>query len=124
MKQLTSEFGTISGGVRAIEARLRPTRAALADLIVRLQGLEKDKLILTARLHVQRQKIRALEAAEEFVEPELTYELRGFNLELQSCVAEINEVIDEFQAELQEEMGDAPADGEEEPVSAAASAKP
>lgn len=123
VKQLTAEFGNISAAVRAAEARLRPSRAALADLVVRLQGHEKDKLMLTAKLHVQRRKIRELEAAEEFVEPELTYELRGFNLELQECVKEINEIIDEFQAELQEEVGELP-DGDEGDASTAAAAAP
>ena len=106
MKQLTSEFASISTGIRAVEARLRPSRARLADLIVRLQSCEKEKLTLTAKLHVQRRRICELEMAEEFIEPELAYELRGFTTELQNLVSEINEIIDEFQAELQEEVDD------------------
>lgn len=108
MKQLTTEFAAISTAIRAIEARLRTTQPDLADCVLRLQASEKEKLVLTAKLHLKRREVRVLEEAEEFVEPELHAELRDMREEMNSIVENINELIDEFQAELQDLVPEEP----------------
>jgi len=117
VQAITPDFSRVSLGVRTVEAQLRSSgRLELADLCLRLQSGEKDKLVFTANVHVKKRQIAVLEQAKEFVEPTMEYELRGLVAELQSTVVDINEVLEEVQGELSEMLAeDGAANGGEEP---------
>ena len=110
----TAEFVKLSSAVNAVQDVLRDAGAGgLAGTIRSLQNLEREKLHITAQLHITRhniymyeeenKKISELEEKEEKMHRMRRQEEEELKGKLVKICLEINELLDEFRCELAEE---------------------
>lgn len=114
--KITAEFSAVSAGVNAIEAQLRGRGAAtqaLADALRAVQALEREKLQLTAQLHIVRHGLAvdalhadgvvddaAAVAAASRTAPLRAEEAEDLRGQLMRLTARLNDAIDEVRCEI------------------------
>jgi len=115
-RRTTRRFSQLSSIVRAVEEALKSNHRdiALANMVRRLQEKEKEKLLMTAALHLEvlRKKqadLSILSTEEEDKKTELEREAAllvegaaSYRTRLGALVGAINEVIEELRCELTE----------------------
>jgi len=116
VKHSTGIFATISAAINGIESELRgrgPAALQLADLLRSIQGLEREKLQLTAQLQIVRHGL-ALDAlraeGDEFDADGMEARMAALRADegadlgrrLTSLTGQLNDALDEVRCELSE----------------------
>ncbi|TMW68329.1 hypothetical protein Poli38472_005797 [Pythium oligandrum] len=106
--QITEQFAQVSQQVNAIETLLREKqRVALADLIRKVQGQEKEKLLLTSALAVERMRVTDMLTRPEpdaAILSLLEQSVAKMTAQHTEIIVTINELLDELRMELVDEM--------------------
>jgi hypothetical protein len=113
VKSTTATFATISAGVNTVEAELRTRSLPLADAVRRVQGIERDKLELTARLQILRHALAVDKLHADGIGADSAgaataartatlraEEAREVEAKLAELTVRLNEELDEVRAEL------------------------
>ena len=127
VQKTTATFRGISAAVNAIETELRARGSALlptAETLRRVQGMERQKLELTARLHILRHGLavdtlqtdmgvdEASANAASRTAPLRAEEAREVEGQLEALREQLNDAIDEVRCELCDELDEEEAEAQ------------
>jgi predicted DNA-binding ribbon-helix-helix protein len=97
----TASFAVLSDTITTIQSIVRPQKRNAAQLIAKLQAQERDKLNVTAALHLERIRFESsTNATDDSVRYLLQEGVQSLRAKATTCIEQINEILEEIRMEV------------------------
>jgi ABC-type uncharacterized transport system ATPase subunit len=104
--EATASFAVLSDTILVIQGILSNRQQPLVELVLSLQQHEKEKLNLTAALHLEQIRLSQIEGQDQRSSALLRDGIVSLRERLAACVEQINEDIEEIQCARMEADGE------------------